>query len=235
MKRHTRPYGCTFPDCFKEFGSKGDWKRHENSQHFQNLMWRCRISTTGVKGACCAELFHHKDGFENHLKSEHGIFDALDLEREFRECRIGRNGQGRFWCGFCKETVELRRKGLPAWEERFTHIDDHFKQEKHIKDWLCLRAKKTKEEGMEKAKKERERRGFDDDPQRMYPQDFQDLSHFQSRANPTASWSPDASSTAAISRQQFSEAFGDELGEMDGDLDTIYCVGPAHHMLASSI
>ncbi|RYP55378.1 hypothetical protein DL768_000133 [Monosporascus sp. mg162] len=39
-KRHSKPYGCTFPTCNKRFGSKNDWKRHENSQHFLLEVWR---------------------------------------------------------------------------------------------------------------------------------------------------------------------------------------------------
>ncbi|KAF2212455.1 hypothetical protein CERZMDRAFT_106186 [Cercospora zeae-maydis SCOH1-5] len=33
IKRHTRPYGCTFSLCNKTFGSRNDWKRHELTQH----------------------------------------------------------------------------------------------------------------------------------------------------------------------------------------------------------
>ncbi|KAL4951312.1 hypothetical protein BDW69DRAFT_170355 [Aspergillus filifer] len=34
QKRHERPYGCTFYQCEKAFGSKADWKCHEQSRHF---------------------------------------------------------------------------------------------------------------------------------------------------------------------------------------------------------
>ena len=33
MKRHTRPYGCTACECDKRFGSRSDWKRHEETVH----------------------------------------------------------------------------------------------------------------------------------------------------------------------------------------------------------
>ncbi|WAO97128.1 C2H2-type domain-containing protein [Fusarium falciforme] len=35
LKRHARPYGCTFLKCKIDFGSKHDWKRHESGQHCQ--------------------------------------------------------------------------------------------------------------------------------------------------------------------------------------------------------
>jgi hypothetical protein len=42
MKRHQKPYACTrVPGCDKRFGSKSDWKRHENDQHIQLQFWRC--------------------------------------------------------------------------------------------------------------------------------------------------------------------------------------------------
>ncbi|KAI1439223.1 hypothetical protein GGR50DRAFT_690571 [Xylaria sp. CBS 124048] len=32
-KRHEKPFTCSIPGCGKKFGSKNDWKRHENTQH----------------------------------------------------------------------------------------------------------------------------------------------------------------------------------------------------------
>jgi len=49
---------------------------------------------------------------------------------------MGRNGQGRFWCGFCKSIVELQTRGEDAWDERFHHIDDmHVKKGQRFEDW----------------------------------------------------------------------------------------------------
>ncbi|CAG8977457.1 hypothetical protein HYALB_00007790 [Hymenoscyphus albidus] len=70
------------------------------------------------------------------------IMEEDDTYREKLEsCRIGRNSQDRFWCGFCVRLIDLRKKGLDAWTERFDHIDDHFmgrdKFEKlGIRDWV---------------------------------------------------------------------------------------------------
>ncbi|KAJ4178367.1 hypothetical protein NW767_014880, partial [Fusarium falciforme] len=35
LKRHAKPYSCTFLNCESHFGSKHDWKRHESRQHCQ--------------------------------------------------------------------------------------------------------------------------------------------------------------------------------------------------------
>ncbi|KAJ0119132.1 C2H2 type zinc finger domain-containing protein [Diaporthe amygdali] len=41
-------------------------------------------------------------------------------------CRVGRDGESRFWCGFCKAIVETKGRDLKAGIERFNHIDDHY-------------------------------------------------------------------------------------------------------------
>ncbi|RDL37639.1 uncharacterized protein BP5553_05072 [Venustampulla echinocandica] len=125
MKRHDKPYGCTFLECGKSFGSKNDWKRHENSQHFQLEAWRCDKQLP--KGGACSKLCYRRQNFEEHLKQEHQIPDDADALTDALEgCRIGRSCDARFWCGFCVKLVDLKEKGLAAWTERFDHIDDHF-------------------------------------------------------------------------------------------------------------
>ena len=50
---------------------------------------------------------------------------------------MGRNGQGQFWCGFCVQIIELKSKGLEAWDERFNHVDDrHFKKGQRMSGWV---------------------------------------------------------------------------------------------------
>ena len=58
--------------------------------------------------------------------------------------RIGRNCQTRFWCGFCKRIVELQKKGLEGADERFNHIDQHFKQKWDISDWVVVEGSEAK-------------------------------------------------------------------------------------------
>ncbi|CAI6332104.1 unnamed protein product [Periconia digitata] len=153
-KRHTKPYGCTYPKCFKRFGAKSDWKRHENSQHYQQEVYLCHYPSTVPSltpstepFTPCNELYYHSNQFRAHLEEEHKISDPQKLERDLRERRIGMGNQRRFWCGFCKTIVPLREKRNAAWDERFDHIDNHFsKKEQRIEDWTCLEAGKAKGE-----------------------------------------------------------------------------------------
>lgn len=138
-KRHTRPYGCTFTSCSKAFGSKNDWKRHENTQHYQIEAWRCHEESPASLIKQCAKVFHRREQFQAHLKDHHLIKDDEYVRAQTKLHRIGRNGQMKFWCGFCQKIVNLKASGLAAWDERFNHIDDyHFKQGRRIDEWYPL-------------------------------------------------------------------------------------------------
>ncbi|KAL8849108.1 MAG: hypothetical protein Q9221_005877 [Calogaya cf. arnoldii] len=139
QKRHTRPYGCTFPGCSRKLGSKNDWKRHENTQHYQIETWRCHEYSKSSAIGQCASIFYRREQFQGHLRDKHQIYDDQSIQEKCRRHRIGRNGQGKFWCGFCQEIVELETKGLDAWEERFGHIDNlHYKKGQTIYEWVPL-------------------------------------------------------------------------------------------------
>ncbi|KAF7954293.1 hypothetical protein EAE96_005422 [Botrytis aclada] len=147
MKRHERPYGCTFLACNKTFGSKNDWKRHENSQHFHLETWRC--DNEKPEGGACAKVSYRRQTFQDHIKKEHAVIDQDAVKIKVEACRIGRNCQARFWCGFCKTLVDLKKKGLEAWTERFDHIDNHFigrhgLQKQSIQDWIPVDSDKPK-------------------------------------------------------------------------------------------
>lgn len=118
--RHTKPYGCTFPGCYKDFGSKGDWKRHEITQHFQQESYRCSLPRG--RHAECARIFDEASAFVMHLQKTHQVqTDHNDLVIQHM---ISQNGQGQFWCGFCRRIVVLKGSlGMDAWKERFDHID----------------------------------------------------------------------------------------------------------------
>jgi hypothetical protein len=139
LKRHSRPWGCTSDGCYKTFGSKNDWKRHENSQHYQLETWRCAAACPTSRIAQCAKLFSRREPFSAHLRREHGVVDEGRVRDECRTSRIGRNWQSGFWCGFCKRIVRLQRRGLEAWDERFNHIDnEHFKKGEAIEEWFPM-------------------------------------------------------------------------------------------------
>ncbi|KAI9782092.1 MAG: hypothetical protein M1839_005438 [Geoglossum umbratile] len=143
IKRHTRPYGCTYPNCNKLFGSKNDWKRHENTQHLQLEMWRCR-EKDNVNGKECCKLFYRRETFQQHLRQHHYISDTERLRDEARNRRIGRNRQIQFWCGFCRVVVPLKYRGLEAWDERFNHIGSHFAQNQKIDEWVPVDSDRPK-------------------------------------------------------------------------------------------
>ncbi|ROV96243.1 hypothetical protein VMCG_07671 [Cytospora schulzeri] len=126
QKRHEKPYGCTYPKCSKRFGSKNDWKRHENSQHHQLELWKCSEQSKTDPNEPCARACHRREQFKIHLSRDHDIGDPAMVDLKLDSCRVGRNCESRFWCGFCKKVVEIREGGLKAWMERFNHIDDHF-------------------------------------------------------------------------------------------------------------
>ncbi|GAP89560.1 putative C2H2 type zinc finger domain-containing protein [Rosellinia necatrix] len=129
-KRHEKPYGCTMPDCDKRFGSKNDWKRHENTQHFRGEMWLCDEESCGVDHS-------HRDQFRRHLERSHQIADQNELEVRLERCRVG---EDRFWCGFCQRIVGTKEKELHGRAERFDHIDNHItgrngQDRKEISEW----------------------------------------------------------------------------------------------------
>ncbi|KAH9900144.1 hypothetical protein F4778DRAFT_158908 [Xylariomycetidae sp. FL2044] len=127
QKRHLKPYGCTYPDCNKKFGSKNDWKRHENSQHFVLESWKCAERDYHAPGTgICGEVLYRRKEFCEHLATRHLIKDPSALDMKIESCRIGRNCEARFWCGFCNAIIENSDKGLAAWTARFNHIDDHY-------------------------------------------------------------------------------------------------------------
>ena len=142
MKRHEKPYACTHEDCDRNFGSKNDWKRHENSQHIQLEFWKC---TEKLKdGGSCGVPYHRRDSFKHHLDKDHGIHDQAAVDARCNEARNGRNFEARFWCGFCAEIIDLGKTGGLAWSQRFDHIDEHFtgknspRMEK--KDWKSIQS-----------------------------------------------------------------------------------------------
>ncbi|KAF2964919.1 hypothetical protein GQX73_g8635 [Xylaria multiplex] len=143
-KRHEKPYGCTLPDCDKRFGSKNDWKRHENTQHFMLEIWKC-----DEEG--CEKLCHRREVFKAHLEKDHQIDDQNESEAKLEKCRVGRNHEARFWCGFCQKVIEIKQKGQQAWAERFDHIDEHFSgrngARKEIGEWKNFdQTKRSKED-----------------------------------------------------------------------------------------
>lgn len=147
MKRHTRPYGCTFAKCNKRFGSRNDWKRHENSQHFLDEMWRCALASTRAKDSPCGYLTQVQTQFANHLDKVHSIPSGTDESKSTcRNMHLGREGHHHFWCGFCNKLIQQSEGIQPgAWDVRFKHIGDHFdKDNMSIDDWVDIEKNRKK-------------------------------------------------------------------------------------------
>ncbi|KAI7153426.1 hypothetical protein KC316_g10618, partial [Hortaea werneckii] len=153
-KRHSRPYGCTFADCWKRFGSRNDWKRHENSQHFLIDQWRCDMVIEGNHK--CGSLFQSDDAMRKHLLAQHTAALQLEASRKgnplqrlvnlkTEHMHIGREAHHYYWCGFCDRLIAPVKGASNAWEDRFRHVGDHYdKENKHVDDWICVQANRRK-------------------------------------------------------------------------------------------
>ncbi|KAK3360090.1 hypothetical protein B0T25DRAFT_534701 [Lasiosphaeria hispida] len=143
MKRHDKPYACTHTGCDKHFGSKNDWKRHENSQHTQLEFWKCGEKAKDHRPGLCGKICHRRETFKHHLGKDHQIKDTKPIEKQLQDCRVGRNYESRFWCGFCARTIDFKKNGGLACSERFDHIDEHFtgkgqQPKRYIREWKSI-------------------------------------------------------------------------------------------------
>ncbi|KAK1047994.1 hypothetical protein LTS16_004841 [Friedmanniomyces endolithicus] len=146
MKRHTRPYGCTFPSCFKEFGSRNDWKRHEESQHSLQEMWKCMLPTPA--GTRCPTISYNSTHFADHLRQSHqdSLGSTAQVPLVGESMHLGAKAHRRYFCGFCNALVEQNPADfLHAAEARYKHIGDHYDQEScHVNEWVWVEADKPK-------------------------------------------------------------------------------------------
>jgi len=149
MKRHDKPYACTFPRCTQSFGSKNDWKRHENTVHskLQLEVWQCTEPGLHPHNAArCTRMYYRRESLKSHMEKDHGLIDNDLVEKKLTDYRHGGNFESRFWCGFCRKIIEPSGdNGKPELLERsrFDHIDQHFNAKNdfpkaNIKDWKYL-------------------------------------------------------------------------------------------------
>ncbi|KAK5071040.1 hypothetical protein LTR64_007543 [Lithohypha guttulata] len=164
QKRHDKKYGCTFDNCYKRFGTKWEWKRHEYGQHVQFEEWRCQYPKfSGDK--LCATHFDDKEKFIAHLKAEHKM-TAPEAGKNSNECRLAKRWLESYWCGFCNKIIRSETNfGAQMDEERYNHIANHIdttNSAKHEMDaWIELRGGgKSKEELYEKYKEEKEKQAL---------------------------------------------------------------------------
>lgn len=74
----------------------------------------------------CEKVCYRREHFKSHLSKEHQFTDSSILETKLEMCRVGRNCEEQYWCGFCQKIVKIKQKGGQAWSERFDHIAEHF-------------------------------------------------------------------------------------------------------------
>lgn len=141
MKRHSKPYGCTFDKCYRQFGSKSDWVRHETNRHTLQESWRCML-TSHVAPAIqpCRTVFWARQHFIAHLSSAHRLTKELrpdEFNSQLSKQHINSNFQPQYWCGFHKSIIRLTKKGTEGIHERYNHIVEHITGEgRCMDDWM---------------------------------------------------------------------------------------------------
>ena len=66
------------------------------------------------------------------------MVDNMLIQDKCEEQRIGRNEQGKFWCGFCLELI--RHDDSRDLETKFRHISDHLKEGRTFESWYAATA-----------------------------------------------------------------------------------------------
>ncbi|KAH8597020.1 hypothetical protein B0O99DRAFT_98767 [Bisporella sp. PMI_857] len=138
MRRHERPYGCTYPLCTKSFGSKFDWRRHEQYQHAEP--WKDQPDQLTTSGDV-RDIPSTDSPNENSRQRWHHQLDSRDSDtaqdETGRGLAGGSTGSRAFWCGFCDGFVPVAIELARAWTERSDHITNHFiRDEKRIEEWI---------------------------------------------------------------------------------------------------
>lgn len=141
-KRHEKNFGCTFDECYSKFGTKWEWKRHEQNQHIQNEAWRCKYKEGNTQ---CQSLFSESKAFEEHLiehfdKSNRRV-GKEEFAKEVEDCHLPKKWLGSYWCGYCPGIIRSMKKyGRDMDDERVEHIGGHIHQGCRSSDWVELAA-----------------------------------------------------------------------------------------------
>ena len=147
VKHHIKPYGCTFDHCYRRFGSKSDWIRHEVKRHTQQAYWRCDLEhPTSPHARNCDEVFWEKRQFIAHLEELHQVTEIQQINKLAQLQLVDAGFQCRYWCGFCKSVRDNRKKGKEGTKARYDHIADHINVDRrNIDDWVSPSATLTKQ------------------------------------------------------------------------------------------
>ncbi|KAF2114382.1 hypothetical protein BDV96DRAFT_647091 [Lophiotrema nucula] len=140
-------YWCTFAACNKRISTHYEWGRHEESIHVPRHTWICCLDDDSslMQDRCRTKeeesrTFFRQDQFIQHLHGAHfsGLKHPLPdlgctkgssfgcaalVERWRRPAPPLEKNDPLLYCGFCG-------LWLSTWEERRSHVADHFKKEK---------------------------------------------------------------------------------------------------------
>ncbi|KAI5796609.1 hypothetical protein EDC01DRAFT_652055 [Geopyxis carbonaria] len=152
QSNQVRPFCCTFyfAGCTSTFATKNEWKRHVQSQHMQQYIWRCDYPACVDRKAA---TFNRKDLFGQHLKRMHSPqaadaksrnnntsnksnttpemnqFISTDMPRIQDRCKIERRPPPQYSvCGFCQKQF----KGKDSWDKRMEHVGRHYESGENI-------------------------------------------------------------------------------------------------------
>ena len=117
LKRYEpRPYQCTL-GCGKNFDKRADWRKHEEINYPQEA-WICQETS------CCdksmsdpGKISYRKDKFKQHYSNAHR---GVDLESHYDSSHLLVASTFPRKCGFCTTHQFVN------WQDRITHIGDHF-------------------------------------------------------------------------------------------------------------
>lgn len=135
MKRHTRPYACTFPSCPSRHGSRSDWKRHEETQHVIQESWLC--TARSPDGSKCFTNLASERALRQHLDITHRVPTLQITSKVCEDMHLGEEGAGRFWCGFCQDIVR-QEPGHDPKDMRMQHVGDHYDKDECIAEYVVL-------------------------------------------------------------------------------------------------
>jgi hypothetical protein len=146
--------------CYKRFGSKHDWKRHETTRALhpeQGECYRCNGDHTSEDGRQCFKAFYSgREQYIAHL-TQLVTPNRIQVEIKANENRIPANNQYRYWCGFCNRIIEHGKTELEAATERLEHIAHHLLT-KSSADWVELGGNGEKKGDAEERKKREKKR-----------------------------------------------------------------------------
>ena len=107
-------------------------------------IWRCQLPVSVDEDSACANIYYKLEAFREHMRKDHKMEGCHKLDRECCRSKVGRNGQGSFWCGFCEKILPLQERAIAAWDERYKHIEEHYLAGQLSGTWLCITARRKK-------------------------------------------------------------------------------------------